>query len=332
VEALDWSTVRGLALRHLRWWSEQPISDRDGVMSVGYGYDNRRMSESYNSAGSPYWCMKGFAMLAAPDEHPFWNVAEAAPAPPATIGLRDASMIVSRDASQAVAFIARAGGWSFVEEADAKYQKLAYSSRFGFSGDFALYGISVTDSMLAVVDPRTGVRGVRSAVELADVSDEVALARWSPLPGVRIDTAIVCGAPWHARLHRIVTDRQLALSETGFALPWEPEGFGPERPATADDGRAIATSRWGASTIVDIAQGSALGRTAELRALSPNANVMHPHVIVPALDAVVGPGTHWLGCAVGASDDTDAVDVNKAPTVSAQIVDKLESFSARAAA
>ena len=31
VDALDWPTVRGLALRHLRWWSERPISDRDGV-------------------------------------------------------------------------------------------------------------------------------------------------------------------------------------------------------------------------------------------------------------------------------------------------------------
>ncbi len=75
VDALDWATVRGLALRHLRWWSARPISDRDGVLSVGYGYDNRRMGESYNSAGSPYWCMKAFAMLAAPDDHPFWTVA-----------------------------------------------------------------------------------------------------------------------------------------------------------------------------------------------------------------------------------------------------------------
>ena len=79
VDALDWAEVRGLALRHLRWWSERPISDRDGVVSVGYGYDNRRMGESYNSAGSPYWCMKAFTMLAAPDDHPFWTVAEAAP-------------------------------------------------------------------------------------------------------------------------------------------------------------------------------------------------------------------------------------------------------------
>ena len=40
------------------------------------------MAESYNSAGSPYWCMKAFAMLAAPDDHPFWTVEEAAPLPP----------------------------------------------------------------------------------------------------------------------------------------------------------------------------------------------------------------------------------------------------------
>ena len=96
VDALDWAEVRGLALRHLRWWSERPISDRDGVVSVGYGYDNRRMGESYNSAGSPYWCMKAFTMLAAPDDHPFWTVAEAAPPPAATVTLRTPGMVLGR--------------------------------------------------------------------------------------------------------------------------------------------------------------------------------------------------------------------------------------------
>ncbi len=47
---LSWGAVRGLAMRNLRWWTAQPISDRDGVLSVGYTYDNRRLSETYNSA------------------------------------------------------------------------------------------------------------------------------------------------------------------------------------------------------------------------------------------------------------------------------------------
>jgi hypothetical protein len=331
VDALDWPTVRGLALRHLRWWSEQPISDRDGVLSVGYGYDNRRMSETYNSAGSPYWCMKAFLMLAAPDDHPFWSGPEAESDPPGTAVLTRAGMVVGRDDGQVVALMAPPpGGWSFVEESDAKYQKLAYSSRFGFSGDFAQYGfLHVTDSMLAVTDPATGTRGVRRGTALATVDDGAVFARWSPLPGVRIDTALSGGAPWHVRVHRIVTDRELALAETGFALPWDPEGFGPERPDTADAGVVAATSDWGGSTIVDLPQDDSARRTGELQALSPNANVMHPHVIVPGLIATVAAGIRIVVCAVGASHDAAAVVPDRRPAVPPDLVDRVEAFAAR---
>jgi hypothetical protein len=325
VDALDWPTVRGLGLRHLRWWSERPISDRDGVISVGYGYDNRAMSESYNSAGSPYWCMKAFAMLAAPDDHPFWTVAEAPPRPPATVTLSTAGMVVGSDRGQVVALVAQPEGWLFVEQAEAKYKKFAYSSRFGFSGDFdARFGATVSDSMLALTDPATGVRRVRDAVTLTDVADGVALARWSPLPHVRIDTALWGGAPWHVRLHRIMTDRELALSETGFALPCDPDDVALASPGPAVAIHVTATSAWGASTIVD-----ALGhRTAEIRALKPNANMMHPHAIVPALGITVRAGTHWLACAVGASDDATAVAWEQAPGVPDAIRRRLEEFAA----
>ena len=138
-----------------------------------------------------------------------------------------------------------------MEQADAKYHKFAYSSRFGFSGDFTMYGLGATDSMLAVTDPATGVRRVRDGVVLSEAADGVALTRWTPMPGVRVDTALVGGAPWHVRVHRVSTDRELVLSETGFALPWEPEGFG-----AAGSGRCPSaatpswSSPWGGSTVV----------------------------------------------------------------------------------
>ena len=136
-------------------------------------------------------------------------------------------MVLGRDDGQVVALMAQPPGWSFVEQAEAKYHKFAYSSRFGFSGDFTMYGLGATDSMLAVTDPATGVRRVREGVVLSEAADGVALTRWTPMPGVRVDTALGGGAPWHVRVHRVSTDRELVLSETGFALPWEPEGFAP---------------------------------------------------------------------------------------------------------
>ena len=145
VDALDWPTVRGLALRHLRWWSARPISDRDGVLSVGYGYDNRRMSESYNSAGSPYWCMKAFAMLAAPDDHPFWTGrgSRAAAARDGHVADAGHGHRPRRRPGGRADRASRPAGRSS-RRATAKYQKFAYSSRFGFSGDFELYGMATS--------------------------------------------------------------------------------------------------------------------------------------------------------------------------------------------
>jgi hypothetical protein len=330
LDALDWPTVRGLALRHLRWWSERPISDRDGVLSVGYAYDNRRMCESYNSAGSPYWCMKAFTMLAAPDDHPFWVVDEAEHAVPVTVTLPTAGMVLGRDEGQVVALFAQRPGWSFVEQAEAKYHKFCYSSRFGFSGDFALYGMTTTDSMLAVTDPATGVRAVRAGVQRSEVDEGVALTRWSPLPGVVVDTALTGGAPWHVRLHRISTDRELALSETGFALPREPEGFSPRERASSSPGSVTATSEYGASTIVDLARAGSEPRRADILSLSPNANLMHPHTVVPVLTTTVFAGITLVACAVGASHDGVAVAANAAADMPDGLIQRLEAFTAAA--
>src|SRR5690606_28304342 len=53
VEAFDWGVIKGLALRHLRWWLRQPIFSPDGTLSIGYAYPNLNMAEQYNSPCSP---------------------------------------------------------------------------------------------------------------------------------------------------------------------------------------------------------------------------------------------------------------------------------------
>ena len=146
---------------------------------------------------------------------------------------------------------------------------------------------------------------------------------------MRVDTAIGGGAPWHVRLHRIVTDRELSVQETGFALPWEPEGFTPPSPDDPERGRACASSPWGASAIVHLGDRHDGVRRAEVVALSPNANIMAPHTIVPALTTTLSPGEHWLACAVGASDDVARIAVDCAPDVTAPLRDRLVAFVAR---
>lgn len=52
--------VKGIILRHLRWWQQQSIFDREGILTLGFAYPNLVMCEDYNSPGSPYWALKVF--------------------------------------------------------------------------------------------------------------------------------------------------------------------------------------------------------------------------------------------------------------------------------
>ena len=63
--------VKGIILRHLRWWQQQPITDRDGILTLGFAYPNLAMCEDYNSPGSPYWALKTWLIRALPETHPF---------------------------------------------------------------------------------------------------------------------------------------------------------------------------------------------------------------------------------------------------------------------
>ena len=67
--------VKGIVLRHLRWWQQQSIVDRDGILTLGFAYPNLAMCEDYNSPGSPYWALKTYLILALPEAHPFWQAA-----------------------------------------------------------------------------------------------------------------------------------------------------------------------------------------------------------------------------------------------------------------
>ena len=167
---------------------------------------------------------------------------------------------------------------------------------------------------------------------LSEVADGVALTRWSPLPGVRIDTALVRRrALARARPPRSSTDRDLALSETGFALPWEPEGFGPTAPGDARRAAGPSRRRRGAaSTIVDLRTGDVRTHRRAAAPLSPNANMMQPHTIVPALDVTVPAGDAPAGVRGRRVPRRRRGRARSAPLPSRPtLLDRLDAFAAR---
>lgn len=80
IEPLPLPVMKGIIVRNLEYWINQPIFDHAGVLTIGYCYPNLQMTESYNSPQSPYWAMKVFAVLALKQDDPFWRC-EAAPLP-----------------------------------------------------------------------------------------------------------------------------------------------------------------------------------------------------------------------------------------------------------
>lgn len=49
---LQWGHIKGLVLRHLRWWgTQQDIFKSDGTLNIGYTYENMSMTENYNGFG-----------------------------------------------------------------------------------------------------------------------------------------------------------------------------------------------------------------------------------------------------------------------------------------
>lgn len=294
-EALPWGRIKGILLRHLRWWSRHPISDRDGVLSLGWTTTNPWMREVYNSAGSPYWAMKAFLCLAQPETHPFWT-AEEEPLAPRTSAQAHPGMVLSRDATQSVALSGGHSARALFDQGPSKYGRLAYSSVFGFSTEASAWGRAVAgDSALILHEPHAPPR-VRRDIQEHALKDDLLYSRWSPFEGVTVHSVLQARTPWHTRLHRVVTDRELQAIEAGFALGGTEAG-----PSGEVDETALCARAHGRAGVSEI---HGLGGHAEaaLQPLPANANLVSPFAIVPVLRTNLPAGTHDLACAVFATD------------------------------
>lgn len=303
VEAMPWGVIKGLALRHLRWWAAQPIFNPDGTLSIGYAYPNLNMAEQYNSPGSPYWALKFFLPLALPESHPFWQ-AEELPLPelPALMPQPRAYMLLCRDqGSRHVVALASGQHEPWIRHAGEKYAKFAYSTAFGFSVPSGRRGLTqaAADSMLALSDDGEFYR-VRERPLESGVEHGALYGRWRPIPGVEVETWLIPAGPWHLRLHRLRSDKPLWSAEGGFAL--DRSGDDPiARAGFEQAGAAVALARYpaGASGLRDL-----LGqREGRVLRVDPNTNLLHPRTVLPSLLAEHAPGEHWLACAVLADPD-----------------------------
>jgi hypothetical protein len=299
VEVISWGCMKGILLRHLRWWMQQPIFTAEGVLSIGYSYPNLKMAEFYNSPGSPNWAMKAFLPLALPEEHPFWQ-AEEEPLPqlePISVQPHP-YMLICREKDRAHVFALTGGQFAAWEPTynAAKYEKFAYSTVFGFSvpaGEFSLTQ-GAFDSTLAFCEGDNLYRTRRKCEEIR-VEKDLIFTLWKPWKDVEVRTWLIPALPWHIRVHKITSDRNLIAAEGGFAINCDPvEAELSVEKVQCEEKSALAEYPWGLSGIINL-----VGHRQPQNILAaPNTNLLYSRTMIPTLIGNIEKGENWLVCAV----------------------------------
>lgn len=302
IEALPWGVIKGVYLRNLRWWASQPVSRRDGILTLGYAYPNSFMAERYLSTGSPYWAMKAFSPLCLPADHPFW-AAEELPMPkrPEVASFPVPGLVFTHAPGHTVMFVAGPDSNKVMRFVPEKYEKFAYSTRYGFSveSDARGFDSGAFDSMIAFSDDDAHYR-VREHCEAAQIAGNITYTVWHPWADVNVETWLIPYQEWHVRIHRIKSPRRLSTIEGGFAGPKADLNLDT---ISTDDGAAYALTKAGDFTgIMDFS--ASPGRTARVNKPHGNTSVMFPRTLVPQLRGVVEPNeTRVFQCVVVAGPD-----------------------------
>ncbi len=313
VEAVPWGEAKGLFLRHMRWWSDKPIADRGGALTIGYGYANLLMSEAYNSPQSPYWAMKAFLPLAVGAGHPFWTSEEAPSSAPPKSVQKHAGLILQRDDTHAV-MLSSGQSNRFIRQGVAKYSKFAYSSRYGFSIESNWGGIDqgCYDNALAIAYANSPNQfRVREAVEAATVEADWLYSRWRAWSDVAVETWLVpVELPWMLRIHRLETRQPIITKEGGFSIDCTGlSDAGRESLQRGGEKNILLDVRDGIVGIRDLGVGDRVSeRHATMVRALPNTNLINPQTITPMLLGRHKPGRHLFATAVFATHRKDLAE------------------------
>ncbi|WP_435945436.1 DUF2264 domain-containing protein [Dryocola sp. BD586] len=300
LEVYSPGVVKGIVLRHLRWWMKQPLFDRDGVLSVGYSYPNLIMAEDYNAPGSPYWGLKTMLVLALAGDDAFWQAKELPlPQPEAEHAIPHADQILVHQPDHLWMLTSGQLELNNFVNTEAKYCKFAYSTRYGFTVERGRYGLAhaAADSMLLLSEKDNYWRGRRDCV-CVQTADGMIYSRWQPWHDVTIDTWLLPLGEWQLRVHHINSARDLDAAEGGFSVPNRPlpqveAGPGRCRLATPSDISAIFCL-------------SPALRRGEQVLTPPNSNLLFAErAAVPLLRAELAQGKNLLIGAVWAGNAAD---------------------------
>lgn len=288
VEALPWGEIKGLISRHMSNWMSHDIFTTDGLLSVGYHYQNLTFAEGYNAPGSPYWSFKTFILLAVPKDHPYWE-AETLPLHIETnpLSLPESRNFYQYNEQRDHLQIFPAGQFlHFQNHAGAKYSKFVYSSHFGFSVPKSnyLYYEGAFDNCLALAENNCYFRSKDQDTSYEILEDRV-IHYWQPWEDVTIKSTILPLENCHVRIHEIESGRSLDIYEGGFSLAMKEEAM-----PRIDGTKAVYETGKGSSSITGI-----YGfEQADVVRTEPNTNLFYPLTMLPHVKGQLTIGKHLL--------------------------------------
>lgn len=288
VEGFDTKKSKQLLSKNLAFWLSQDIFSSDGLLRVGYCYDDLVMSEEYNAPGSPYWALKAFLVLALPEDDPVWSMeaidSEVTESVEHTL-IKEARMLLrkSSDGKEVQAFPVG----QFVElhtHGEAKYGKFVYSTLFGFNVSKGLVGYEKGgfDNVLAISE-RDNFYRVRTTFESYQTTDTHVAVSWKPWADVTIQSCIIPFGQWHFRVHKINSERELNVRDGGFSVPYDGVETIQVQQTEKD---CFLDSVIGVSGVVDLTGQGQTGISARLA----NVNVLYNNVMFPYLNQDISKG------------------------------------------
>ncbi|WP_430611061.1 DUF2264 domain-containing protein [Enterococcus sp. DIV0876] len=287
VEALPWGEIKGIISRHLHHWMQQDIFTPEGLLSVGYYYQNLVFAEGYNAPGSPYWAFKTFLLLAVPKEHPYWQ----AKTQPLQVSENKHPHPISRNYYQYSSELAHAlmfPAGQFIHNqshASSKYSKFVSSSIFGNSVPKSNYWYyeGNFDNCLALSEDDHYFRTKELDHSYHIKSDRI-IHEWFPWTDVHIRSTIIPLEGCHVRIHEVHAARSLYLYEGGFSTPQE------DSEMVQKNGMASVENAIGYSKIESIIgfDESGVVRT------EPNTNLFFPATLLPHLKVKKASGNYLL--------------------------------------
>lgn len=281
VEPFSLGQMKGIIARHIENWLKKDIFDRDGILTIGYGYPNLIMAEAYNAPGSPYWAFKTFAFLMLPDDHPFWSV-EAEPFPElAPISSQPyGDKLMYHYGNHAAAYPVGIFSYWGHGQSFAKYGKFVYDTCFGFNVAKSSYNVfdNAPDSMLAFeVNGDCHVRRVSLETKIGKTKT---WAKWSPCTGILVETTIVPDENGHTRHHRITSEIECCAYDSGFAVACRDE----DKSQDKIDGNTATVENVFCSCSVS-GDGEAL-----ILDNSPNTNILYRRTRMPSVKYIIRKG------------------------------------------